>query len=241
MVVSGLLGLALAWLALPAGVMQTSRLLEVARQPGLEGFARGTGRCPVDARHCVGLSLHVVVDDGEPVQSPRWFHGHVAGANRLFAPIGVGFEVVDVQPHDASFAHVQTRRDRDRLGDELGDTRGVVHVFIVRRLADVDIDGEVIRGVHWRYRPQTTRRWIIVSSIASSMVLAHELGHFFGLPHTRDQRSIMNKEVGKIAWSKRGFVARELATMRRSTARMVKDGTLRPQRQNPETATPRME
>jgi hypothetical protein len=204
----------------------TVTLLEAAQRLGTQAFVTGTGRCPTDTRRCFGIALHVVHIEGEPVQTPAWFALHVAAANRLFDPIGVGFEVVSVAEAPAEKADMITRKDRDLLGRR-EHSRGVIHVYIVRKLGDVDIPGEVIRGVHWRDRADTSRRWVILSSIASPLVLPHELGHFFGLPHSTYDVSIMNKTPRALpAWEDRLFAEPELTKMRQRRDSMVQDKTL---------------
>ncbi len=230
---SGLLGAALA-VAVSGTASPTvsswasTVLLEAGAKLGLRAFQTGTGRCPERAKVCVGLHVHPVVEDGEPVQTPLWFSSQIAHANKLFAEIGVGFEVAEVSEAPAEHADMQTRKQRDQLGRK--DHRlGVVHVYLVRRLADVDIEGEVIRGVHWRDRAgKGIRRWIILSSIASFPVLAHELGHFFGLPHSKYPVSIMNKKPapGRPAWPDLVFHPDEIAIMAARRDAMLADKTL---------------
>ncbi|MBK6917911.1 MAG: matrixin family metalloprotease [Deltaproteobacteria bacterium] len=200
-------------------------LLRCQAALGLRAFETGTGRC--DATHaCVGLFVHVVVEDGEPVRPPQWFAAQVAAANRLYADIGVAFEVAGVREAPADQADIDGRSDRDALGRD-ATPAGVVHVFVVRRLADVDIAGDEIRGVHWRVRAEPSRRFVILSSIAPERVLAHELGHFFGLPHSRFAVSIMNKTPrDEPPPELRGFHPSELAIMRRERDRMFGDRTL---------------
>jgi hypothetical protein len=207
--------------------IQTATLLQSRERLGLDAFVTGTPRCPATAKHCVGIVVHVVVADDEPVQTPAHFAAHVADANRLFEPIGIGFEVDRVEAEPAAHVDMEDREDRDGLGVE-DFSRGVVHVYLVRKLADVDVAGEVIRGVHWRFRPDTSRRWIILSSIASSLVLAHEMGHFFGLPHSSYSESIMNKKPapGRPAWPFRVFAEPEIRRMARHRDRMFADGSL---------------
>lgn len=202
-------------------------------QLGFRAFETGTGRCPKEAKRCIGLAVHVVTSDGtregEPVQTPLWLHDQIAHANRLFAVISVGFEVASSDTLAAELGDVQTRSDRDQLGRQIFST-GVVHVFVVKRLADVDIAGEVIRGVHWRYRPDVTKRWVILSSISSFTVMAHELGHFFGLPHSTYQVSIMNKRPRDLPWPDRVFAKPEVEITRRRTSEMLTDGSLKKRR-----------
>ena len=87
--------------------------------------------------------------------------------------------------------------------------------------------GEQIRGVHWRQRSNIDKRWVILSGIAQSTVMAHELGHFFGLPHSSHRRSIMNKTPREDPpWDERVFVDEELAIVRAERDRMFGDGSL---------------
>jgi hypothetical protein len=190
----------------------------------------------------IGLVVHAVYDKGQPVVSAAWLRPRVAHANRLFGPIGVEFIVREAGAEDAAFADLRTRDQRDALGR--GKTPpGAIHVFVVRRLADVDAPGEVIRGVHWRDRSRSGERWIILSSIAPKLVLAHELGHYFGLPHSKDGRSLMNKQKGggRPPWSSRTFVESEYQTLALQRDQMLATGWLRPvtaQDDAPRPATP---
>ncbi|MEX1362522.1 MAG: matrixin family metalloprotease [Nannocystaceae bacterium] len=221
------LGAGLAFGGPTLGAQGAATMARAREQLGRQAFVTGSPRCPAKARRCFELALHVVEEDGEDVQTPQWFAAQVREANRLFAPIGVGFTVGSVAPVDARFADVATRLQRDELG-RTEHSLGVIHVFVVRRLGDVDVEGEVIRGVHWRDRAETSRRWIILSSIASSMVLAHETGHFFGLPHSRYRTSLMNKSPHRDPpWSQRTFVDEELRIMEGRRDQMLADGTLR--------------
>ncbi len=221
------------------GLMPTEWATHVAQvalakdKLGFRAFETGSGRCPSKAKRCIGLAVHVVTSDGtpegEPVQTPLWLHEQIAHANELFAVISVGFEVASVDAKPAAVGDVQTRKNRDDLG-KTDFTRGVVHVYMVERLADVDVAGEVIRGVHWRYRPDTSKRWIILSSISKSTVMAHELGHFFGLPHSTYTVSIMNKRPRDLPWPDRVFAKPEVEIMRRRTNEMLADGMLKKRR-----------
>ena len=122
-----------------------------------------------------------------------------------------------------------TRAQRTALGRTAGRTaRGRVDLFIVNRLGDIDRVGAEIRGVHWcDPRDRKRKRWIILSRIARPLVLAHELGHYFGLPHSAYPESIMNKRPRRHPPREaRGFVKRELSMMRKRWRAMLKSGQL---------------
>ena len=212
------MGVALVQLLVP--------LLSLATDP-LARYRAEAPHCPPQAQHCFGVFAHVTVVEGDPVAPPAWVAAQLSEANRLFAPLGVGFELDDVKSNDARWADVSTRLQRDQLGRRPRKA-GVVHVFVVGRLEDVDVAGEEIRGVHWRDRADTNERWIILSAIGSHRVLAHELGHFFGLPHSSHRASIMNKKPREVPPpEKRGFPPAELDRMRGHLRRMLGDKTLR--------------
>jgi hypothetical protein len=211
--------------AAPAAVPDSN-----AEAVDLRAFAKESPRCPRKAAHCFGIVAHVVVDEDGPVESASWLAERVAEANRHFAPISVGFRVIEARPVAAEFWHLATREDRDRIGaDQFSE--GVVHLFLVGQLDDVDVPGEVIRGVHWRLRRDTHARWIIMSKIAAPMVLAHELGHFFWLPHSSYRVSIMNKTPRvRPPWEERTFARPEIDRMRGFLTYMLFFGELKNRR-----------
>lgn len=164
--------------------------------------------CPEVAARCFGVRLHVAEgDDAIPVATAAWLAEQVGHADLVFADVAVGFEVAAVVSAGAELRRVLSRADRDAIGRKSYDRR-LIDVWVVAQLANVDDPGD-IRGVHWRDRKRRADRWILLSAIAPTHVLAHELGHFFGLPHSDAPGSLMNKTGDPTPSLERRFVAAE--------------------------------
>ncbi len=137
------------------------------------------------------LRVSIVSDEaGKPLADPGWLAGEIEAAEGLFEPFGVRFARADGAPLDARLAHVETRDDRNALGSRV--TPHVIDVFVVASLRDVDDPAQMRRGVHW-HAPSGAHYLILVAS-APKTVLAHELGHYFGNPHSRVPDNVMSYE-----------------------------------------------
>jgi hypothetical protein len=195
--------------------------------------------CDAARAHCIGIQLHVTVgpkpagDNGSAAGSgrpggdtliaqPAWFAVQLAVANRHFAPLDVAFQVVGIDTLPASAARIATRDERDAVAE--GRLAGqVIHVFITGHLDDIDQPGAIIRGVTWHLRG-SDRKYVILSTVAPDRVLAHELGHVFGLPHSKYAISIMNKtERAEPPPEERTFADPELAAMRPVLRRLLRE------------------
>lgn len=136
----------------------------------------------------IELAVHVAAgDDGAPVADAAWIDVQVERAGEQLAGADVAVTWRDAGG-DGVVPHVDTVADRDALAAAASDA-GAVHVFVVARLADKDVAGAWLNGVHWRYggarRALRGRRYVILSRETRwDYTLAHELGHFFGLAHT---------------------------------------------------------
>ena len=133
--------------------------------------------------------------DGEPVVDEAWLATRLGWANRIFEGAGVRFENARVEALDAEHAALENRRDRHALGALLA--QGVINVFVVASLRDVDDPSRMRQGVHWRPRGHPGAHLVIVSQSGGETVLAHELGHFFGnRQHSETPGNIMSYDRG---------------------------------------------
>jgi hypothetical protein len=174
--------------------------------------------CDKDRAHCFGIQLHVTPD----LFDAAFIAEQLEAANRHFARLGVAFQIVGADALPASGAHIATRGERDELSiDRLKGT--VIHVFLIGKLDDIDEPGSIAHGVTW-HRRNDDHKYILVSNNSKPRTLAHELGHFFGLPHSTYAISIMNKTTRtEPPTEKRTFADEEIAAMRPKLKQLVAD------------------
>jgi hypothetical protein len=170
------------------------------------------------------IALAVVTEAGVPVVDDAWIDAELAQANTIFAPSGVSFVIRSRRALDPRFAAIETRSDRNALGAELSPT--VVNVFVVRSLRDVDDPTQMRRGVHWRPLAIPGAHFVIVSSIAAPDVLAHELGHFFGNPHSSTPNDVMSYDRDGI--TPPFFEPEEIVRIRRHARRFLERAEIAP-------------
>jgi hypothetical protein len=187
-----------------------------------DAIATAAPSCDKARAHCFALHVHVAGDAHGLVATASWLSAQLAGANRHFAPLDVGFQLAGLDVLPASAMHIESRADRNEVAENRLGGR-MIHVFVVGQLDDVDVAGETRYGVVWR-RPKDPRRYIILSVQALERTLAHELGHFFGLPHSTYAVSIMNKtERKEPPVDQRTFASEEIAAMRPILERLVRN------------------
>ncbi len=211
-------------------VIAFALLAGTSRAPAdpLGDLASAAPRCDAARARCVELRLHIVVTDDTPVAPPELFAAQLAAANTHFAATDIAFLLAGVDALPASARDIVTRRDRNALGagkDRLGG--GVIHIFLVGSLEDVDVPGEARNGVAWR-KSGDPRKYVILSSGARPLTLAHELGHVFGLPHSTYPISIMNKTPrAEPPMEQRTFAPEELPVIRKTAARLARSKVIR--------------
>jgi hypothetical protein len=168
-----------------------------------------------------GLSFAIArAENGnDSVVDDAWLQTQIDEANRLFGPISARFRRTTTKPLAEPHGELHTRADRDAL-TPLSEGHSI-EVFVVRELEDVDEPGRPRMGVCWTGRGG--RRFIVVARTAHPTVLAHELGHFFGNPHSTVVNNLMS-------YSRDGapvfLDARQASTIKTFTSKFLATGRL---------------
>ena len=171
------------------------------------------------------LTLSVAVSavdlDGTRVVDDAWVDAQWAAVDRLYAGFGIRFERRWAEPLPATSARLETKEDRDQLGEHFVD--GVINVFFVKALMDIDEIGRVRMGVCWR--TPSRKRFVAVASNAKPTVLAHELGHFLGNGHSKVVDNVMSYDrTGGPVF----FDATQKKKMRDTALQLLRDGVVKP-------------
>ena len=156
---------------------------------------------PPDAHDELAIQLRIRVAqcphqaEGRAVQPDDWIEAHVQAAAALLTPHAIRITAVK-EPFTPALCQVLTRADRDAFASEV-TMDGAVTVLVVPRVRDLDVSTYDLKGVHWRARG---RRWIFLTASARPPVLAHELAHYFGLPHDPAGGNLMTPGPSSPAW-----------------------------------------
>lgn len=185
--------------------------------------ARVVALAPADlpacrARVCIALDLWVAPN----FDDPSWLTTQLEVANERLALIGAGVQVVALHTLPSALGRIDTVAQRHQLG-QLGQ-QAPLRWFVVTHLADAEDPGAVRKGVTWR---KGEAFWVIESQTGMRWVLAHELGHVLGLPHSTEATSIMNKtpRLWPPPWQI-GFTTRERPVMKRTLSRLLRSHRL---------------
>lgn len=136
------------------------------------------------------LAISIALENNQPVRNDDWIDAQIAEAAALFSLCGVSFKKAQSRTMDSRYAHLQTRKDRDALKEEMA--KGHINVMVVNTLKDVDDPSLYRMGVHWRPQSDLKKHFVIVAASAMQTTLAHELGHFFGNGHSSVKNNVMS-------------------------------------------------
>ena len=146
----------------------------------------------------VRLKVRVAECPSSPGMPPpaTWVEEHVEATRALLAPHGIAVSAAPVETFRPARCELLTRAHRDVLAGQV-TMDGDVTVLVMPRVRDLDVLSYDLKGVHWRARG---RRWIFLTARARPPVLAHELCHYFGLPHDPAGGNLMTPGPSSPAW-----------------------------------------
>jgi hypothetical protein len=137
------------------------------------------------------LDVAVTSDENGAVVDRKWIDAELAVAEHIFGPLGIHFRVNHVRALGSELTRLEDPRLRDRFATQV--TPHEIQIFAVRSLRDDAQVGLYRRGVTWDSRTTPSRRYIIIAAEAGPSTLAHELGHFFGMPtHSTVENNLMS-------------------------------------------------
>jgi len=171
-------------------VLLGSRVASADDATDIAAVTAALPRCDPERAHCFALRLHIArTEAGDLIVEPAWIAAQLAMVHKQFVPLDTSFEVSGIDFLPVTAARLEDRSARNALAKLV--KAPAIDVFFTGYLADVDKADAFAYGVTWRTKDD--RKFIIISGMGRDRTLAHELGHFFGLPHSTYAISIMNK------------------------------------------------
>jgi len=161
-----------------------------------------------------------------PVKPDEWVQLHVAAAQSVLETQGIALSAT-LTSFSPARCDLLTRAHRDEVAPDVSN-RNAVNIMVMNRIRDLDVPDYDLMGVHWRYCGPTDalkkRRWIFLTARAQPPVLAHELCHFFGLPHDPAGGNLMTPGPSSAAWRSKSPPAPFAPTLTKKQASKLRFG-----------------
>jgi hypothetical protein len=177
------------------------------------------------------LAVHVAASDQREAASR--ISRFVETANSTFVGAGIAFGVGERHPLPDSFIVLDNIRERRQLRKFF--VPRAINIFIVDQILDPNPSAATRRAARWQGRAPSGRlsgahipikgrtpgTYIILARSRSRVSLAHELGHFFGAPHSKDPQNIMSYGSGRVRFSDKQLKIFRIHARRYRRARAV--------------------
>ena len=122
---------------------------------------------------------------GRVVEREAWLDEEIRTANSLWEPHGLSFVIGERVTLDTTLAVFENGPGPDPLVSLRAPS--FIDVFVVLEIIDPDATERHVAGACRSH----DERYVVVSVGQDDYVLAHELGHYFGLHHTSDPANLM--------------------------------------------------
>lgn len=158
---------------------------------------------PLVVPYAIGVVTRKVDKDGKtvdaPVVSKAFVDEQLKQCAEIFGEFALSFAAgAKERALDGKMAKLEDRADRDAMADFM--LPGVVNIYFVESLRDVDDPKKHRMGVTWRKLSNLKKKYVIVAASARETTLAHELGHFLGNDHSYVKNNLMSydRDGGKV-------------------------------------------
>lgn len=175
--------------------------------------------------------FHVAVKDGSPITAKTQVDQELARANINFYGAGIGFRVHELRHLPEGHSTLRTVPDRRRLRRYFMKRK--INVFVVEEILDarpskatlkaaaavgLDPSDGRLAGAHIPAKGLRPSTYIIVTRSSMYRSFTHELGHFFGAPHSKNPDNFMSYGPNPFQFSERqlNYFRRRARHFRRS-------------------------
>jgi len=191
-------------------------------------FVFWTTDCVAKELVTIPVTVHMLSDDEGAAAGAEEVDRWLTKASELMADAGVTFRAASLKTETMDSAIVPSVAVRNQLVSR-AKFDGTIHLYVARKVSDIDKEGGWIAGVHWRYwgskKSMKGQHCVILSASACGVeTLAHEFGHFFGEPHTKAPDNIMCSP-GRRAGAT--FSAAQITRIKADLAARLRSGELR--------------